>query len=119
MARSRKSVRAAAALGKNLSLAPAVIAMRLPLIAAEIGKEAIPRESMRAVTEKAAAVAEGMVAAQLSLAVSASRFWFELYSGKTPSLLSGEALRRASHAAMVPSGKAVRGNFGRLTKRAK
>ncbi len=116
MRNPRRSTRAAATLSRNLALAPAVIAMRMPLLAAEFGKDAIPRETMRAVTEKSAAITEGMIAAQMSLAVSASRFWLEVFTGRTPSILNGVALERASHAALAPSGKAVKGNFGRLSR---
>jgi hypothetical protein len=117
MRKAIKSRKAAATLVGNLALAPAVIAMRLPLLAAEAGSKATPRESMTSVTEKAAALAEGAVAAQMSLAVSASRFWFEVFAGQTPSILNGVALERATQAALAPSGRAVRKNFGRLTRR--
>ncbi|MBX3530843.1 MAG: hypothetical protein KF849_09565 [Rhizobiaceae bacterium] len=117
MRRSIKSRKAAAALAHDLALAPAVIALRLPLLAAEAGSKAMPRESIRSVTEKAAALTQGTVAAQMSLAVSASRFWLELLTGQTPSILNGVALERAAQAALAPSSKAVRKNFGRLSRR--
>jgi hypothetical protein len=58
-----------------------------------------------------------MAAAQASLAISASRFWFELASGRVPSLVDGSALERAAQAAMLPSGKRVRQNHRRLSRR--
>lgn len=113
-----RSNRASQALAKNLMLAPAVMAMRLPILAAEAGKHgAWPVETIAATSEKVAAIAEGMAAAQMSLAVSASRFWLELWSGKTPSLISGVAAERALQAAIAPSGKRVRANHGRLVRR--
>ena len=59
--RSGKSRRAAETLTKNLMLAPAVMAMRMPILAAEAGRHgAWPVETIAAASEKAAAVAEGI-----------------------------------------------------------
>jgi len=114
----RRSRRAAQVLAQDLMLAPAVMAMRLPLLAAEAGRQgAWPAETIAAASEKAAAVAEGIAAAQMSLLVSASRYWLELWSGRTPSLLSGVAAERALQAAFAPSGRRVRANHGRLSRR--
>jgi hypothetical protein len=114
-----RSRRAAGALAGNLLLAPAVAALRAPLLAAEAGefdpfRTPLGAETTRAVSEKMAAAAEGMVAAQLSLALSTSMFWLEVWSGRTPSLVNGVALERAVHAALRPSGKRVRKNYRRL-----
>lgn len=118
--RTAKASRAAASLGANLMLAPAVMAMRLPLMAAEAGRQGRwPAETVAAVSEKAAAAAQGMAAAQMSLALAASRFWIEAMAGGVPSLLSGAALDHAAQAALAPSGKAVRRNFRRLSRRRK
>lgn len=114
--RSTRSARAAAALTRDMMLAPAVVAMRLPLLADESGLVHPFRvETVRAVTEKTAAAMEGLFAAQASMMLSASRFWFELYSGRTPSLFNGEAVERAMHAAFTPSGLEVRKNYRRLS----
>ena len=112
---SRRSERTAGALAGNLMLAPAVMAMRTPLLAAE-ARDFNPwrLETTRAVSEKLAATTEGMVAAQLSLAHSASTFWLEVFSGATPSLLNGVALERAMHAALKPAGHRVKRNYKRL-----
>ena len=113
----RRSDRATGALAGSLMLAPAVMALRVPLLAAEAGAlDPWRLETTRAVTEKVAAAAEGMVAAQLSLVRSASTFWFELASGATPSLVNGVALERAVHAALRPAGKRVKRNYRRLKK---
>lgn len=113
--RPRSSDRAAGVLAGSLMLAPAVMALRAPLLAAEAGGLDPWRvETTRAVTEKIAAVAEGTVAAQLSLARSASFFWLELLSGATPSLVNGVALERAVHAALKPAGRRVKKNYRRL-----
>ena len=114
---SRRSERAAGALAGSLMLAPAVMALRAPLLAAEAGDLNPWRlETTRAVSEKLAAAAEGMVAAQFSLARSASAFWLEFYSGATPSLLNGVALERAMHAALKPAGHRVKKNYKRLKR---
>lgn len=114
----RRSANDASAIGASLMLAPMVVAMRLPLMAAEAkaGLE-LGEETTRAVTEKTAATAEGLVAAQMALFESALQFWPEVLSGRTPSLLNGAAVERALHAALKPSGKTVRANFRRLSPR--
>lgn len=116
--RSTKSGRATATLAGELMLAPAVIAMRLPVMVSEAnGVNPFRTETVRAVNEKTAAAVEGMIAAQTSLMVSASRFWFEVLSGRTPSLLNGVAVERAVHAALAPSGREVSSNHRRLSAR--
>lgn len=115
--KASRSHRAAGALAGNLMLAPTVMALRAPLLAAEAAKlDPWRLETTRAVTEKVAATAEGMVAAQLSLVRSVSSFWFELASGATPSLVNGVALERAVHAALKPASKRVKRNYKRLKK---
>lgn len=118
MTTSLKSTRAAAVLAGGLMLAPTVVLMRLPLLASE-AREVNPwrMETVRAASEKSAALAEGLFAAQLSLALSASRFWWEVAAGRTPSLLNGMAVQRAMHAALAPSSKRVRTNYNRLRRR--
>ena len=112
---TRRSDRAAGTLAGSLMLAPAVMALRAPLLAAEAAHLNPWRvETSRAVSEKLAAAAEGMVAAQLSLVHSTSSFWFEVWSGSTPSLLNGVALERAAHAALKPAGRRVKKNYRRL-----
>lgn len=110
-----RSVRAASALTLSLGLAPQVVAMRLPLMFLE-SLETNPWrvETVRAGAEKTAAFMEGAIAAQTVFVQSASRFWFEFVSGRTPSLFNGAALEQAIHAAMRPSGRRVRANYRRL-----
>lgn len=100
----------------DIMLAPAVIAFRLPILAAEAAKGGRHAETTRAVAEKATAMAEGMVAAQLSIARSMWSFWPEVACGKVPSLMSGEAMREAADAAMRPVNRKVRANFRRLSR---
>lgn len=115
--RSRANTRAAASLAGDLMLAPMVVAMRLPLMAMETPAGGLSGgEVMRAATEKAEAFAEGLIAAQLSYFQSAVGFWPDIFSGRTPSLLSGHAAERSLHAALVPSGRRVKANFRRLSR---
>jgi hypothetical protein len=119
MTKTSKSRRAleAAAIGQDLMLAPLVAMMRLPLMAAENGRAYSP-ETARAVQEKATAVAEGALAAQMALLQSAARFWPEVFSGRTPSLFNGIAAEQSISAALKPASRAVRANFRRLSSKA-
>ena len=97
-------------------LAPMVVFMRLPLMAAEAGNAGrLATELALAINEKAAALLEGVFAAQLSIMASAARFWPEILSGRTPSILSGAAVEKSLNAALRPAGRRVRANFRRLT----
>lgn len=73
-------------------------------------------ETARATSEKTAAFVEGVLAAQLSLFQSAARFWPEVLTGRTPSMLNGVAVERSLRAALQPARKRVRSNFRRLSK---
>jgi hypothetical protein len=106
-----------ASIAGDLMLAPMVALMRLPLMATETGRGAAwGTETNGAVSEKLAAVAEGAMAAQLSVMQSALRFWPEIFAGRTPSLLSGVAMERLIMAALKPASKQVRANFKRLSR---
>jgi len=110
-----RPVRIGTVLGRDLMLAPMVAFMRLPLMAAEAGGTGLwATETALAVSEKAAALAEGALAAQWSLMASAARFWPEVLAGRTPAVLSGAAVERAVNAALKPAGRRVRANFRRL-----
>ena len=103
--------------GGGLMLAPMVVWLRMPALMSEASHpDHWPRESLRAVTEKAAAAAEGLVAAQVSLAVSAASFWPELLSGRVPSIWNGAALQRSLDAALRPASRRVRANYRRLSR---
>ena len=115
--RSRRVARETAVIGKNLMLAPMVVAMRLPLMAQEAGKaNSWGAETARAIAEKNVALVEGIAAAQMSLLQSATGFWFEVFAGKTPSLLSGAAVEQSIQAAMKPASQRVKANFRRLSR---
>ena len=116
MARARRRTRKAAGLAADLMLAPAVIGLRLPLLAieAQSGNGTPGVETILAVSEKAAALADGVFAAQVSMAGATMMFWPELLSGRTPSLLSGAAVEKAMHAALRPARRTVKANYRRL-----
>ena len=110
--------RGAGAIGADLMLAPLVMAMRLPLMAADAQNgRGLGSETARAINEKATAVAEGAFAAQMALFQSAARFWPEIFSGRTPSLFNGIAVERSISAALKPASRAVKANFRRLSSK--
>ena len=115
--RKKRHIQNVFSLYGDLMLAPAVVAMRLPIIALDASSRA-PKgiEAMLAVNEKAFAFAEGMAAAQLVILRSALRLWPDLLSGQNPSFLSGGALKDSMVASLKPAGRRVRTNFNRLSK---
>ncbi|MET2826333.1 hypothetical protein [Mesorhizobium shangrilense] len=111
-----RRVQEAASIGGDLMLAPLVAMMRLPMMAMDAGSSRPwGTETARAVNEKTVAMAEGAFAAQMSLLHSASRFWPEVFSGRTPSLFNGIAAERSFNAALKPASVAVKANFRRLS----
>ncbi len=114
---SRRATRETATIAGNLMLAPMVAAMRLPLMASESrDTNFFGVETQRAIVEKNAAIAEGIYAAQLSLFHSVWRFWPEVFSGRTPSVLNGVAAERSVNAALKPASRKVKANFKRLAR---
>lgn len=114
-----KASRQSTAIAGSLMLAPMVMAMRLPVMATEAHNgKMLKGESLAAMTEKTAAMAEGIVAAQMSYFQSAMQFWPEVLSGKTPSVLNGVAAQRSVTAALRPASKRVKANFRRLSTKA-
>jgi hypothetical protein len=105
-----------ASIAGDLMLAPMVALMRLPLMATETQRAAAWRtETNGAVSEKLAAIAEGVMAAQISVMQSALKFWPEIFAGRAPSLLSGVAMERSIVAALKPASRRVKANFKRLS----
>lgn len=105
--RKKRHAQNVSSLYRDLMLAPAVVAMRLPLIALDASTRA-PKgvELMVAINEKALAFGEGFAAAQLAILRSAVRFWPEVLSGQSPSFLNGGAakeswLRHSNHPAVA------------------
>lgn len=119
MAATRKtSARSAGAIAADLMLAPMVMWMRIPVMAMEKRSSTHAGvETMRAINEKTVAMAEGVLAAQLSLVDAATRFWPDVIAGKTPASLGKIAAEQAVNAALHPAGLAVRANFRRLSRK--
>ncbi len=106
-----------ATLMANLAFAPAVVAMRLPLLATEAGGDPFAGvETALAISEKAEALVEGLAAAHLVLFASALRFWPDLMAGGDFASVFGRAFDRAAHAALRPAGRRVRANYRRLSR---
>ena len=105
------------AVAANLMFAPAVAAMRMPILSREAGGLGLPTETIRAATEKAQAFTEGAFAAQMAYANAVWSFWPEVMTGRKPSLLSGKATEAAIHAALRPASKRVRANYKRLSSK--
>ena len=98
-----------------MMLAPAVMAMRIPLMAAEMGKTgAWPTESVRAFTEKTLAFNQGIVAAQMSIAAGMFGAWTGMLSGRTHE--ATKMMEKAGAAALHPMAIAVRANHRRLSR---
>lgn len=115
-ARTRQG-RTSVGIAADLMLAPMVVWMRLPVMALERRSSTHAGvETMKAISEKSAALAEGAVAAQMAMMDAATRFWPDILSGKTPAAISGRAVEQAINAAMHPAGRTVRANFRRLSR---
>lgn len=111
MPRRRKR---SAAVASDLMLAPMVVALRLPILAAEASKAGPTPEAVRAATEKMAAFAEGMTAAQMAYARAMWSFWPEVMSGRRPTLFSSGTGEKAVLAALTPARRRLKANFRRL-----
>lgn len=100
-------------------LAPFVVGMRLPILAAEAMSElASPRpESRRAVSEKLAAAAEGAAAAQLSWLTGLALLPLEFTKAASPVKPLNDLAEAVAMAALKPVGRAVKRNHRRLSRR--
>jgi hypothetical protein len=109
-----------ALVGGEFMLAPAVMALRMPILVGEAFASSGGRpETVRAVAEKLAAASEGMALAQLSMFRSAIAFWPLLFAGQPPAAQIGAAVDRSIDAALKPAGREVRANHRRLSRRGK
>jgi len=112
-----KRKRRSAVTGADLMFAPMVAMMRLPLLSAEARNPGtLPAETIKAGTEKIAAVVEGVVAVQTAYATAMLSFWPEVMTGRKPSILSRGLAEKAVTAALRPASKRVRANYHRLSK---
>jgi truncated hemoglobin YjbI len=97
------------------TLAPAVVALRLPALMAEAMSHAGPRpETTRALTEKMAATAEGVMAMQLSLVTAGFRAWGQMMAGSFDQAGLHRAHAAAVDAALKPMARRVSANLKRL-----
>jgi truncated hemoglobin YjbI len=97
------------------TLAPAVVALRLPALMAEAMSHAGPRpETTRALTEKMAATAEGVMAMQLSLVTAGFRAWGQMMTGSFDQAGLHRAHAAAVDAALKPMARRVSANLKRL-----
>jgi hypothetical protein len=107
------------ALAENLMLAPIVMAMRFPVMAAEAAESALGgrSESAGAVAEKVKAMADGMAAAQLAWMKGAMLFPWSLAKAASPSGALMDMAGDIALAALQPAAKQVRLNHRRLSRR--
>ena len=117
MSPRRRKLRASSAIvARNLMLAPAVVALRTPTLAAEAVGFFPVKEMQGAVSEKAAAFLEGLAAAQvawLHSAVMPPVAYAKARSPFTPLLDMAETV---TSAALAPAGRRVRKNHRRLSR---
>jgi hypothetical protein len=119
MSRKRaKNRRATAAVARDLMLAPMVVALRLPLMSAEAGGSALGArtESIGAVSEKLAAFADGMAAAQLAFMRGAFMLPFAFAGARSPVDPLLDMAETVAAAALKPAGLQVRRNHRRLLR---
>ncbi|MCP1199612.1 hypothetical protein [Notoacmeibacter sp. MSK16QG-6] len=103
-----------------LFLVPAVMAMRLPLMFAELALPADKRsETTGAVTEKLIAAQVGAWAGFSAYLTRAAWLPYDLMSGRSVSTTFSDAQDRAANAALYPSMRQVKKNYRRLTRRSR
>ena len=96
-------------------LAPAVMALRMPLLLAELALPPRERhETTGAITEKLIAAQVGLWSATLAFSVRAAWLPYDMVSGGSPMSTFLAAQRQGAIAALAPSERQVRRNFRRL-----
>ncbi|OXT00335.1 hypothetical protein B7H23_09320 [Notoacmeibacter marinus] len=101
-------------------LVPAVMAMRMPLMLAELALPADKRaETTGAVTEKLIAAQVGAWAGAFAYFTRAAWLPYDLMSGQSAVTTLSDAQNRATRAALDPSARQVKKNYRRLTRSAK
>lgn len=116
MSSRKRSAGVAAKVAQDLMLAPMVMAIRAPLMAAEAAGWAGKSESAGAVAEKWQALADGMVAAQFAWMRGALLFPTAMIKATSA---QGPVMEMASDvaiAALQPAARQVRLNHRRLSK---
>lgn len=117
---AKRRRRASRAVTRDLMLAPAVMAMRMPTLMAEAANASLEHgpETMSAVNEKVAAFAEGVAAAQLAWMGAAMMMPFAFASARSPMAPMMDMAEAVSTAAFAPAGRQVRRNHRRLVSKA-
>ncbi len=100
----------------DLFLAPLVIFRRLPQLWFEAlhPNPLISGETQRAITEKVAAIGEGLLAAHTEALAVTLDMGAALIAGKLPAT---DSMDRITEAALAPARKRVRANMRRLSRR--
>lgn len=119
MTKAKRRAAAQAALAQNLMLAPMVMAMRMPIMAAEAARSAVggKSESAGAVSEKWQAMGEGIAAAQIAWFKGALLLPLSLATAASPAGPLMDMANDIAVAALQPAAKKVRLNHRRLTRR--
>lgn len=115
MTRQTRTRSASDTIARNLMLAPAVMAMRTPLMTAEAGGASLTSETAGAIGEKLTAFAEGAAAAQFAWISSAMMLPFAFMTARSPMAPLVEMAEAVTAAALAPAGRQVRKNHRRLT----
>lgn len=116
--RTRRANRRDANIAASLMLAPAVIALRMPILALEAASpfhESRP-ESVRAATEKTMAIADGLVAAQIAWWRAAWTLPLAMMRGSDLSVPLSNMAGAVASAALRPTARRVRHNLTRLSR---
>lgn len=117
MSPKRRKLRASSAIvARNLMLAPAVMALRTPMLAAEAGGFAPVKEMAGAINEKTAAFMEGLAAAQFAWLHSAVMLPVAYAKARSPFTPLLDMAETVTSAALAPAGRRVRRNHRRLSK---
>jgi hypothetical protein len=113
-----RRVRAEIALAQNLMLAPWVVGLRTPILVAEATGSLFSGrpETVKAVSEKVSALAQGILAAQVAWTRGAFTLPLAVADASSP---LADIVRSMTLAALGPAGRQVRLNHRRLSRRRK
>ena len=116
-----RTAREAAQRAQQLMLAPMVMAMRMPILAAEAGSSALSGrpESLAAITEKMSAVAEGAMAAQLAFLRGAAMLPMSMFGATSQAGPLVDLANEVAVAALKPAARQVSRNHKRLSRAGK
>ncbi|MGB3500966.1 MAG: hypothetical protein WBA44_05025 [Mesorhizobium sp.] len=93
------------------------MALRVPILGAEAGGLRPAREMQKAVNEKAAAFAEGLVDAQLAWFQASMMLPFAFAKARSPMAPWLDMAEAVASAALAPSARRVKSNLRRLSGR--